>query len=75
MARQHEKAATESLTIISAFIALVAAILESFGVTVDAPGIATTVNDLLIIAGTVGAIYGRKRAQGPITSLTQKGQD
>lgn len=73
LSTMKEKAATESLTVISAFVALVAGILESFGVSINVPGITASINDLLIIFGAVGAIYGRKRAQGPITRLT-KGQ-
>ena len=69
------KAATQSLTIISAFMALVAGVLDAFNITIDAPLISQNINDLFIIAGTIGAIYGRKRAQGPITSLMKKDGD
>jgi hypothetical protein len=66
---QQPKPATKSVTIISAFIALIAELLQQIGVTVDAPGIALTINDMLVIAGAGAAIYGRVRAQGPIISF------
>ena len=47
-------------TIVAASVALLGEILRQFDVTVDAEGLT---NSIMIIAGTVGAIYFRTQAQ------------